>query len=176
MRNRFVLVLLLALVPVRATGDSEVVSGRFDILTPYERPPIQSRPNVSRMYVRRVSRAQPSVDLPVTGGGDLVVWSAAAIELHAPSNLRPGESPPVIEVENFELAQPAASELGLAAGAHHVRRVIAANAGMYRLDVVMPEGDAAGVVVAVAEPESPVRLVSTVKPLSRQPQEPITLR
>jgi hypothetical protein len=172
-----VLVLLLLRLPTSLAAED--VARKFEPFTPYEALPVQGHGNVTHMYVRQVPRGTgntTSVELPVVGGTDLVIWSATKIQLYAPTSSDPSKWIPAGEVEDFAIAEPNASELGLAAGQHYVRRVVAANPGSYRLEVEMPDGTAPGVVVAVAEPGSSVTLFTTVFPLSQQPHEPITVQ
>jgi hypothetical protein len=168
MKRVFVLLLFFS----RSALAGDVTSGRFDPGTPYE--PFLEHANASRMYVQQVPRGAGktvSIDLPVTGGGELVVWSRANMALQALAGRKP-----CVDSEDFVIDDTAAAEVGVAAGRHYVRRVQDAEAGLYRLEVEMSVGDARGVIVAVSEPQSAVILTTSVTPLSRQPKDTIFLR
>src|ERR1700754_200951 len=65
------LLLLLSLAPAALGAD---VTGRFDAGTRYQAPDRHAPAQVSRMFMRAVSKAS-SVDLPATGKGGMIIWT-----------------------------------------------------------------------------------------------------
>jgi hypothetical protein len=131
-------------------------------------------------------RGRATVDIPVTQGGRLIVWTVAAAEaaegrraagavsatLQGPGGeaLEAGRSAGVRRLAIAEA--PAGLDL---AGAQEALMVEAPAAGLYRLEL---SGSAAGravVTVSAAQPDSALRLTTWSGPLSRQPGQPVTV-
>jgi hypothetical protein len=160
------LLLLLSLAPAALAGD---LTGRFEPGTKYEAPAAHAPANVSRMFTRNMPRLadSASIDLPAAGGSGMIVWAIPGSATSAPLKTRLGAP----DVRRFNLE--GADELGVR-GRHEVMHVRDAIAGSYRLDVSVPS-DVRDVMVVVAEPDSRVVLSTWAAPLSRQPDEPVTL-
>jgi hypothetical protein len=176
--------ILLALLLLPASLFASDVTGVFAPGQRYEAPADHAPANVSRMFVRAVTRETSSVDLPATGGGGMLIWTIAASKnaarhsarLTTPTGdvLHPRDNGSIergLRRFNFD-----ATEVGidLPAGTEEVLHVQQTVAASYRLDVELP-GDVPGALVVVAEPDSPIAMETWVTPLSRQPGEPVTL-
>lgn len=179
-------VALLA-APLALAGAPQVQTGVFAAGERYE-PPADSAPaRTSRAFVATVELkdGRATVELPVTGGSRLIVWSAAAApgaggqaaplalrsNLHRPS----GETVAADAARGFSIPADEAAELGLdLGGAQQALHVKSAEPGLHRLEL---QADSDGVVTLVAaEPESRLTLETSAGPLSRQPGQPLTLR
>jgi len=142
------------------------VTGKFASGETYEAPANHAPATVSRMFVRTVTHDSPSVDLPATGRGGMLISTTAGTRLTTPSGdvLRPRENGSLERgVRRFHV--DATSDV------IHVER---AEAASYRVDVELPR-DSDRATVIVAEPDSPIALETWITPLSRQPGEPVTL-
>ena len=142
------------------------VTGKFAAGERYEAPADHAPATVSRMFVRTVTHDSPSVDLPATGRGGMLISTMAGARLTTPTGdvLRPRENGSIERgVRRFHV--DATSDV------IHVDR---AEAASYRVEVDLPRNvDRATVIVA--EPDSPIALETWITPLSRQPGEPVTL-
>ncbi len=182
MKKTLVLALLLFPTSLFATDQT----GVFARGERYEPPTEHAPASVSRMFVRTVTRQAAAVDLPATGDSGMIVWT---IPVSQNANARrPGArlTTPTGDVlrphENGSLERGLrrfrfdSSEVGidLPSASHEVFHVLRSEAASYRLDVDVP-ADVAGVIVAVAEPDSPITMETWMAPLSRQPGEPVTL-
>lgn len=131
-------------------------------------PPAAHAPaNVSRMYARTVPRSGDSagVDLPATGDSSMIVWTPLAARLTTPTG------------DVLDPADIGSERRGLRRfrfEGQEVLHIARADAASYRMDVPVA-GDAPGVTVVAAEPESRLTLSTWAAPLSRQPGEPVTL-
>lgn len=185
---------VLLAAPLALAGGPQAQTGTFAPGQRYE-PPAESAPaRTSRAFVRTVALkdGRAVVELPVTGGSRLIVWSAAtapaaqgqAVPLTLRSTLRlpSGEAlvpeaavGPGRSLRRFAIGADEAAELGLdVRGAQEALHVRAAEAGPHRLEL---SADRDGVVTLVAaEPESRLVLETSASPLSRQPGQALTLR
>lgn len=154
------LLLLLSLAPAALGAD---VTGRFDANTRYQEPDAHAPAQVSRMFMRAVSKSA-SVDLPATGKGGMIIWTiapdAVKTRLRTPTGamLAPGDRGSI--------------ERGIRRirdGNDQVLHVMRTSPDLYAVDV-----DGAATIVA-AEPDSLLTLATWAAPLSRQPGEPVTL-
>lgn len=132
------------------------VTGRFAAGEKYEAPSDHAPATVSRMFVRTVTHDSPSVDLPATGRGGMLISTLAGARLTTPTGGMRGVRRFHVDSTNDVI---------------HVDRAEAAN---YRVDVDLPR-DVDRATVIVAEPDSPIALETWITPLSRQPGEPVTL-
>lgn len=142
------------------------ITGKFAAGETYEAPIDHAPATVSRMFVRTVTHDSPSVDLPATGRGGMLISTLAGARLTTPTGdvLRPRENGSIERgVRRFHV--DAMSDV------IHVDR---AEAASYRVDVDLPR-DVDRATVIVAEPDSPIALETWVTPLSHQPGEPVTL-
>lgn len=180
----------LLAAPLALAGAPQVQTGVFAPGERYE-PPADSAPaRTSRAFVQTVAlkEGRAVVELPVTGGSRLIVWSAAVsargpaapLALRSSLRLPSGETlAPEAAFTNgarrFSIPADEAAELGLdLSGAQEALHVRAAQAGPHRLELL---ADRDGVVTLVAaEPESRLTLETVAGPLSRQPGQPVTLR
>ena len=178
--TRFVLIaFLLAAFPLAAADG--VTVGAFAPGDAYAPPPDHAPARASRASVRTVAVAdgQASLDLPVSGGGRVLVWTVvnggrASVALRtaggralAAGEERSGDG-------TLRRVPIGSEEMGLDLhGAQEAIEVRDAEAGVYTLEVESP--GAAAVTVVVAEPESPLVLSTWAGPLSRRPGEPLVL-
>lgn len=193
--SAFVPAVLLA-APLALAGAPRLQTGVFAPGERYE-PPADSAPaRTSRTFVKTVAlkEGRAVVELPVTGGSRLVVWSAATatataadasgqaapLALRSSLRLPSGETlaPDLAATRGarrFAIPADEAADLGLDLnGAQEALHVAAAEAGWHRLEL---SADRDGVVTLVAaEPESRLTLETSAGPLSRQPGQPLTLR
>jgi hypothetical protein len=154
------LLLLLSLAPAALGAD---VTGRFDAGTLYQAPDAHAPAQVSRMFMRAVSKSA-SVELPATGKGGMIIWTiapeAVKTRLRTPTGamLAPGDRGSI--------------ERGIRRikdGSDQVLHVMRTSPDLYSVDV-----DGAATIVA-AEPDSLLTMATWAAPLSRQPGEPVTL-
>ncbi|HEX7151764.1 MAG TPA: hypothetical protein VF618_09775 [Thermoanaerobaculia bacterium] len=187
------LLILLLLIP--ASVFAADVTGRFGPHETYVAPAEHAPANVSRMFVRTVTREATSIDLPVAGESGLLVWtipvrkSASRLQTNG-ADTRPFSAR--LTTPTGDVLQPGddgsldrgmrrfrfdAAEVGieLPRGTHEVLHVARGEAASYRLALNMPD-DMAGVTIVAAEPDSRLVLTTLASPLSRQPGEPVTLR
>src|ERR1044071_8174563 len=70
------------------------VTGKFAAGERYEAPADHAPATVSRMFVRTVTHDSPSVDLPATGRGGMLISTMAGARLTTPTGdvLRPREN------------------------------------------------------------------------------------
>ncbi len=189
--SAFVPAAMLA-APLAMAGAPQVQTGVFAPGERYE-PPADSAPaRTSRAFVKTVAlkEGRAVVELPVTGGSRLIVWSAAvgadargpaaplalrsSLRLPSGETLAP-EAATTSGARRFAIPANEAAELGLdLSGAQEALHVRTAQAGSHRLELL---ADRDGVVTLVAaEPESRLTLETVAGPLSRQPGQPVTLR
>jgi len=173
-RNAILFALLLLAAETAAPQD---LTGVFAPGERYEAPADHAPANVSRMFVRAVTRENSSVDLPATGGGGMIIWAIPAgkarvsARLTTPSGdvLRPRENGSIdrgLRRFHFDAAEVG---IDLPTGEQEVLHVMKTEAASYRIDVDVPA------LVVAAEPDSPLAMETWVTPLSRQPGEPVTL-
>ncbi|HYO78312.1 MAG TPA: hypothetical protein VE010_17770 [Thermoanaerobaculia bacterium] len=178
------LILLLSLAPAAIAAD---LTGRFEPGTKYDEPAAHAPANVSRMFARSVPRIanNASIDLPAAGGSGMIILAMPsraasrpiATRLTTPTGavLQPSDRGSADRgLRRFAINAAETAELGFPGGAHEVMHVMNAAAASYHLDVDVP-ADIEGVTVVVAEPESRVTLSTWAAPLSRQPDQPVTL-
>ena len=148
-------------------------------------PELHAPAQVSRAFVQSVTLAggRASVDLPVRGGGPLLIWTlplspraaSPSSTLHTPAgrSLAAGESgAPGAPIRRFRFEK---ADLGLELpDTQETVSVDRAEPGLYQLELLGNDGDA--VTIVVAEPASALTLAGWVGPLSRQPGQPLTLR
>jgi len=132
------------------------VTGKFAAGEKYEAPADHAPATVSRMFVRTVTHDSPSVDLPATGRGGMLISTLAGARLTTPTGFERGVRRFHVDATNDVI---------------HVER---AEAASYRVEVDLPR-DVDRATVIVAEPDSPIALETWITPLSRQPGEPVTL-
>lgn len=158
----------------------------------YREPELNAPPSVSRMFVRSVDAKSVSqgVDLPATGGGGMIILllpvtngggrTTATLRTPTGDALATTERAPSSgNLRRFTV--DAAETLGIRAGSDQdVLHVDRTEAARYRLtDIALPEGSAgllsAGLLVVAGEPDSRLTLTTTVGPLSRRQEDPVTL-
>jgi hypothetical protein len=188
------LLLLLSMAPIALAASD--TTGRYDAGTKLEEPPLHAPANTSRMFTKVLARdGGSSFDLPATGDSGMIIWTipmvdptkrAPVAEPHVSTRLRTPDGVVLDSsdrgsdargVRRFKLDSAQTKELKgiVPGGAHEVLHVAQTEASPYSLDVVrMPENVAAVRVIA-AEPESKLVLSTWAAPLSRQPDEPVTL-
>jgi hypothetical protein len=148
-------------------------AGQGEYLAPREAAPAQ----VSRAFVRTLAlrEGRGEVEIPVSGGGELLVWTIASAGGRSASVRSALQRPDGLALTSgvqrlaIEEALP-----GLALGdAREALRVDAPAPGVYRLGL---QGDGrAAVTVVAAQPASPLTLTTWSGPLSRQPGQPVTV-
>jgi hypothetical protein len=188
---RFAVFVSAALAAGAAGDKPQVVTGSFAAGERYVPPADHAPARVSRASVRTVAleNGRAVVDLPVTGGGRLIVWSqavardeksagaaagrvASALRLPSGRALEFGEGASAdrsvgryaLEAEDVGLDLPGAQE------AIHVRK---AEAGLHQIELLA--GGASAVTIVSAEPDSALTLETWAGPLSRQPGQPVEL-
>lgn len=175
------LFLLLAIAPMTFGAD---LTGRFAAGEKYEEPASHAPAQVSRMFARSIPRAAANaIDIPSAGGSGMIIWAipsrAASVStrLITPNagELQPSDRGSAERgLRRFRIDAADAAEYGVSGGAHEVVHVMNADAAMYQLRVDVPN-DVEGVTLVVAEPDSRITLSTWAAPLSRQPNEPVTL-
>ena len=184
--SAFVPAALLA-APLALAGAPQVQTGGFAPGERYEPPADGAPARTSRAFVKTVAlkEGRAVVELPVTGGSRLIVWSAATsadasgkaapLPLRSSLRLPTGASASPDTARDFAIPAEEAADLGLdLAGAQQALHVRSAEAGPHRLELL---ADRDGIVTLVAaEPESRLTLETSAGPLSRQPGQPLTLR
>lgn len=163
---KLTLIALLLLAPAAFAADQ---TGAFDANTSYEAPATHAPAHVSRMFAKSIARTG-SLDLPAAGDSGMIIWTISAGRPVTPRVTTPKGA----TLRRFNIDPSESAELGIPAGARevvHVAKTVAAN---YRVDVEVPQ-DAAGVTVVAAEPDSAITLATWAAPLSRQPNQPVTL-
>lgn len=179
--------LVIAMAPAALAGD---ITGRFDVRTKQEDPPLHAPANVSRMFAKTLTRSAgaTSIELPATGDSGMIIWTIPArpslkVSTNVSTRLRTPDGT-VLErsdrgsvergLRRFELDAAETAEIGIGRGAHEVVHVTSTVAAPYQLDVDMPDG-VEGVTVVAAEPDSRLTMSTWAAPLSRQPGQPVTL-
>jgi hypothetical protein len=146
-------------------------------LLPREAAPAQ----VSRAFVRTVvlREGRGSAEIPVTAGGELLVWTIANAEgSDASARVRATlRGPSGVAVLSGLRRLPLEDALpGLALrGAREALTLDAPAAGVYTLDLEGGTDGRTAVTVVAAQPASPVTLTAWSGPLSRQPGQPVTV-
>ena len=175
---------------VMATGlTAQVVTGSFPAGELYEAPAPGSPPSESRLFVRSITTQtrESSLALPGSGGGGLILWVVPLDEGSADTTLiettlttpsgdrlraREASSPD----QRLRRTRFQGEDLDLPVNAsQEVLHVARAEAGIYTLGLQRRNAEDP-VTVVVAEPDSPVVMITTAEPLSRGRGEPITLR
>ena len=162
-------------------------------------PVLESSPeSASRTFVRTVVpvAGRAAAEIPATGTGTLLVWvlpapsdgtpamragdaagGGLATRLVSPSGETLGPDADGARgdaARRFRFEGFGGEELGLPVGTRQeTLRVLAPEAGAWRVEVDAP--DAPAVTVVAAELESPLVLATWASPLSRQPGEPVAL-
>jgi hypothetical protein len=173
------LIASLLIAPLAFGADQ---NGRFEAGSTYEAPAAHAPANVSRMFVKAVSRTS-SVDVPAAGGSGMILWTISSSARPVPARvttpngsvLQPSERGSRERgLRRFNISPSETRELDLPHGAHEVVHVMETVPATYRVDVDVPE-DVAGVMIVAAEPDSNLTMSTWAAPLSRQPHEPVTL-
>lgn len=153
----------------------------------YREPEVNAPPSVSRMFVRSVDAKSVSqgVDLPATGGGGMIILllpvtngggrTTATLRTPTGDALATTErAPSTGNLRRFTV--DAAESLGIRAGSDQdVLHIDRTEAARYHLtDIALPEASA-GLLVVAGEPDSRLTLTTTVGPLSRRQEDPVTL-
>ncbi len=190
-----------ALVCASVFGLDANAATQFGTFAPGETvtaPQQQSPVNTSRMFVRVVTptKADTSVDIPVTGTGSLIIWTvpmatmpaarkagdepgaAPKTTLRAPSGaeLDAGSSQnEAAAMRRFTINDFASEEFGLdVSRTQEVIHIATAEAGLYQLNL-SGAGEGTAYAVLAAEPDSSLSLETWAAPLSRRAGEPLTL-
>jgi hypothetical protein len=154
------LLLLLTLTPAAFGAD---VVGRFEPGTRYAAPDAHAPAQVSRMFMRNVSKSA-SVELPATGNGGMIIWTLGAESIKTRLRTPTGATLAPNDKGSIERGIRRIRE-----GSDQVLHVMQTTPDTYSVDV-----DGAATIVA-AEPDSPLTLSTWAAPLSRQPGEAVTL-
>jgi hypothetical protein len=145
--------------------------------------PRESAPaQVSRAFVRTVALrgGRASVDIPVAGGRELLIWTVASSE-RGPRGVAPvravlaGPSGAAVDTGVRQVAVEEALPGFGVRGAQEALQVAAPADGVYRLELEAGAESRTAVTVVAAQPASDVTLTSWSGPLSRQPGQPVTL-
>jgi hypothetical protein len=173
------------LAPALPAAAAETRTGLFPAGEAYAPPAADAPHRVSRALVRTVAVAGGRVrlDVPVRGGGPLLLWTLAHGPASAPTGISlrtPGQR----TLQAGQAASPDAAlrrfpadtaDLGLdLPGSREAILVADAEPGPHQLELDAGAG-ASAVTLVAAEPDSPVALVTWAGPLSRQPGQPVTL-
>jgi hypothetical protein len=186
LRTPFALLVAAGLAASAAAASPETRTGFFPSGEAYAPPAAEAPAAVSRAFVRTAVPVNGRVrlEVPVRGGGPLLVWtlahgsddpSSARASLRTPGQRTLGAA----EAQNadgslrrFTLeARDAGIDLP---GAREAILVTAAEPGLHQLELQVGS-KAKAVSVVAAEPESPVTLSAWAGPLSRQPGQPVNL-
>ncbi|HEX2832221.1 MAG TPA: FixH family protein [Thermoanaerobaculia bacterium] len=183
----------LSLAPLALGADT---FGRYEAGTKLEEPPAHAPANASRMFTKIVARDEASsFELPATGDGGMIIWTvpmadpgkpAPAAEAQVSTRLRTpsgivldtndrGSDARGVRRFRLDSAQTKDFEGIVPGGAHEVLHVAQTEAAPYSLDIVNVPDNVAAVRVIAAEPDSRLVLSTWASPLSRQPDEPVTL-
>ena len=153
----------------------------------YREPELNAPPAVSRMFVRSIDAKSVSqgVDLPATGGGGMIILllpvtnggGRTTATLRTPTGdalATTDRAPASGNLRRF--TADAAETLGIRAGSDQdVLHIDRTEAARYHLtDIALPEASA-GLLVVAGEPDSRLTLTTTVGPLSRRQEDPVTL-
>jgi hypothetical protein len=154
------LLLLLSLAPAALGAD---VTGRFDAGARYQEPDAHAPAQVSRMFMRAMTKSG-SVELPATGKGGMIIWTIAPETVKTRLRTPTGATLAPHDKGSIERGIRRIKD-----GTDQVLHVMHTSPDTYAVDV-----DGAATIVA-AEPDSLLTLSTWAAPLSRQPGEPVTL-
>ena len=185
--KRLALLLSLLCTATLFAADPKPLVGTFEPGQHYREPDRDAPPAVSRMFVRAVDAKSVGhgIDLPATGGGGMIILTlplakgagrvSATLRTPTGDALRSTEGGSTTRGLQRFASVDAAEGLGLniAAEAQEVIHVDRTEAARYHL--AFPE-QSAGVLVVAGEPDSRLTMTTTVGPLSRMPDQPVTLR
>jgi hypothetical protein len=172
------LLFLIAAAPLSAANTT---TGRFERGTLYEAPRLETPAETSRMSARaiRVSAGRTSLDLPVTGEGGVIIWTMPATGASVTAAVTtPGgqslaaASKQASDLRHFEF-DASELDLGFVGGRHEV--VHAARTEPGSLHVELQSDRETMVTVAVAEPDSSLKLMTWASPMSRRAGTPVAL-